>query len=88
MPTPKINNKAPIFKGECTGNKNVSLSDLRGKNVVLYFQKHERNKKSNSNKHIYKKCESGCKQQVFISSCKYFIYYSILYYYYSFFFHK
>ena len=37
MPTPKINNKAPIFKGECTGNKNVSLSDFKGKNVVLYF---------------------------------------------------
>ena len=37
MPTPKINNKAPIFKGECTGNKNISLSDFRGKNVVLYF---------------------------------------------------
>ena len=29
MPTPKINNKAPIFKGECTGNKNVSLSDFK-----------------------------------------------------------
>ena len=37
MPIPKINNKAPIFKGECTGNKTISLSDLKGKNVVLYF---------------------------------------------------
>ena len=37
MPKPKINNKAPVFKGECTGNKTISLSDLKGKNVVLYF---------------------------------------------------
>tara|TARA_B100000963_G_scaffold109666_1_gene95471 strand:- start:474 stop:947 length:474 start_codon:yes stop_codon:yes gene_type:complete len=37
MPTPKINNKAPVFKGECTGDKVISLSDLKGKNVVLYF---------------------------------------------------
>ena len=37
MPTPKINNKAPIFEGECTGNKKISLTDLKGKNVVLYF---------------------------------------------------
>tara|TARA_X000000368_G_scaffold408846_1_gene389995 strand:+ start:474 stop:947 length:474 start_codon:yes stop_codon:yes gene_type:complete len=37
MPIPKINNKAPIFKGECTGDKTISLSDLKGKNVVLYF---------------------------------------------------
>ena len=37
MPTLKLNNKAPIFKGECTGNKIISLSELKGKNVVLYF---------------------------------------------------
>ena len=37
MPAPKINAKAPIFKGECTGDKVVNLSDLKGKNVVLYF---------------------------------------------------
>ena len=37
MPTPKLNNKAPVFKGECTGNKTISLTDLKGKNVVLYF---------------------------------------------------
>ena len=37
MPAPKLNAKAPVFKGECTGNKIVSLSDLKGKNVVLYF---------------------------------------------------
>ena len=37
MTTPKINSKAPNFKGECTGNKNISLSELKGKNVVLYF---------------------------------------------------
>ena len=37
MPKPKINNKAPIFKGPCTNNKEVNLSDLKGQNVVLYF---------------------------------------------------
>ena len=37
MPAPKLNAKAPVFKGECTGNKIASLSDLKGKNVVLYF---------------------------------------------------
>ena len=37
MPKPKINNKAPIFKGSCTSNKEVNLSDLKGQNVVLYF---------------------------------------------------
>ena len=37
MPKPKINNKAPIFKGDCTGGKEISLSELLGKNVVLYF---------------------------------------------------
>ena len=37
MPAPKINNKAPVFKGECTGNKIIDLSDLKGQNVVLYF---------------------------------------------------
>ena len=31
MPAPKLNAKAPVFKGECTGNKVVSLSDLKGK---------------------------------------------------------
>ena len=37
MPAPKLNNKAPIFKGESTGNKTINLSELKGKNVVLYF---------------------------------------------------
>jgi len=37
MPGPKINSKAPIFKGECTGNKTVDLNELQGQNVVLYF---------------------------------------------------
>ena len=37
MPKPKINNKAPIFRGDCTGGKEISLSELLGKNVVLYF---------------------------------------------------
>ena len=37
MPAPKINSKAPIFKGECTGGKIAHLSKLKGKKVVLYF---------------------------------------------------
>ena len=37
MPKPKINNKAPIFDGLCTSNKEVNLSELKGQNVVLYF---------------------------------------------------
>mgnify|MGYP001372194925 FL=1 len=37
MPAPKINNKAPVFKGECTSNKIIDLNDLKGQNVVLYF---------------------------------------------------
>jgi len=37
MPSPKINLKAPIFKGPCTGNKIVNLAELKGQNVVLYF---------------------------------------------------
>ena len=37
MAKPKINNKAPVFKGPCTGNKEVNLSELKGQNVVLYF---------------------------------------------------
>ena len=37
MPAPKINSKAPIFKGECTGDKIAHLSKLKGKKVVLYF---------------------------------------------------
>ena len=28
MPKPKINNKAPIFRGDCTGGKEISLSEL------------------------------------------------------------
>ena len=37
MPAPKINNKVPTFRGDCTGNKEVNLSELKGKNIVLYF---------------------------------------------------
>lgn len=37
MPVPKINLKAPIFKGQCTGGKIADLSELKGKKVVLYF---------------------------------------------------
>ena len=37
MTSPKINSKAPIFKGHCTGDKIANLADLKGKNVVLYF---------------------------------------------------
>mgnify|MGYP001038392864 CR=1 FL=1 len=29
--------EAPIFRGDCTGGKEISLSELLGKNVVLYF---------------------------------------------------
>ena len=37
MATPKVGNKAPVFKGICTGEENVDLSKLKGKKVVLYF---------------------------------------------------
>ena len=37
MAAPKINLKAPVFKGECTGGKISHLSELKGKKVVLYF---------------------------------------------------
>ena len=37
MATPKVGNKAPVFKGICTGEGNVDLSKLKGKKVVLYF---------------------------------------------------
>ena len=37
MPPPKIGTKAPVFKGECTGKGKVSLTELKGKTVVLYF---------------------------------------------------
>lgn len=29
--------KAPNFKGDCTSDKKVKLSDFKGKNLVLYF---------------------------------------------------
>ena len=37
MTTPKIGNKAPAFKGLCTGEGEADLSKLKGKKVVLYF---------------------------------------------------
>ena len=37
MATPKVGNKAPVFKGICTGEGNVDLSKLKGKKVILYF---------------------------------------------------
>ena len=37
MGTPKVGNKAPVFKGICTGEGSVDLSKLKGKKVVLYF---------------------------------------------------
>jgi len=37
MTTPKIGNKAPSFKGLCTGEGEADLSKLKGKKVVLYF---------------------------------------------------
>ena len=37
MATPKVGNKAPVFKGICTGEQNIDLSKLKGKKVILYF---------------------------------------------------
>ena len=37
MATPKVGNKAPVFKGIRTGEENVDLSKLKGKKVILYF---------------------------------------------------
>ena len=37
MATPKVGNKAPVFKGICTGEGSIDLSKLKGKKVVLYF---------------------------------------------------
>tara|TARA_B100001179_G_scaffold189510_1_gene145948 strand:- start:508 stop:978 length:471 start_codon:yes stop_codon:yes gene_type:complete len=37
MASPKIGEKAPIFKGKSTGASIVDLSKLKGKKVVLYF---------------------------------------------------
>jgi len=37
MATPKVGNKAPVFKGICTGKENIDLSKLKGKKVILYF---------------------------------------------------
>ena len=37
MATLKVGNKAPVFKGICTGEGGVDLSKLKGKKVVLYF---------------------------------------------------
>ncbi len=35
--TPKIGDKIANFSRPATGEKNISLSELRGKNIVLYF---------------------------------------------------
>ncbi|SVE38642.1 uncharacterized protein METZ01_LOCUS491496 [marine metagenome] len=37
MASPKIGEKAPVFKGKNTGPNVVDLSKLKGKKVVLYF---------------------------------------------------
>ena len=37
MTTLKIGNKAPVFKGLCTGKGDADLSKLKGKKVILYF---------------------------------------------------
>ncbi len=37
MATPKIGDKIENFTRPATGGKDISLSDLKGKNVVLYF---------------------------------------------------
>ena len=36
MTTPKVGNKAPVFKGICTGKGSVDLSKLKGKKVILW----------------------------------------------------
>jgi peroxiredoxin Q/BCP len=37
MSTIALNQPAPEFSAQATSDQNISLSDLRGKNVVLYF---------------------------------------------------
>ena len=37
MPTVEIGKKVPNFELPATGDKTIKLSDLKGKNVVLYF---------------------------------------------------
>ena len=37
MPKLKIGNKAPTFTGTCTGEQEVNLRDLKGKNIIIYF---------------------------------------------------
>lgn len=37
MATVEIGKKVPEFSRPATGNQEISLSDLRGKNVVIYF---------------------------------------------------
>lgn len=37
MARPKIGNKAPDAKVQCTGDQSFKLSSLKGKNIVLYF---------------------------------------------------
>ncbi len=32
-----LNKKVPAFNLPATGNKNIRLSDLKGKNIVLFF---------------------------------------------------
>ena len=33
----RVGDKAPDFRAQASGGKEVKLSDLRGKNVILYF---------------------------------------------------
>lgn len=37
MTTPRIGQPAPVFTLHATGGQTLSLSDLKGKNLVLYF---------------------------------------------------
>lgn len=37
MPAPAVNETLPNFSATATGDKTISLSDLAGKNVVIYF---------------------------------------------------
>jgi len=37
MPTVELNKPVPEFEAQATGDQTVRLTDLRGKNVVIYF---------------------------------------------------
>ena len=51
MPTLKLGNKAPLFKGPCTGEGLVELSNLKGKKVIIYFYQEDGTNSSSSTWH-------------------------------------